>query len=151
MFIKRDSVKKKKRNMQPRKKKKYVPKKSVEGQELPAKFVGGFLANMDGRTDLAKRLNLTYDAVLEDAGGPSMPIARIILCERFCFLEELLRQIEVTLVKDPPAAIEMIGKYSMALNCMTNLIRLLGIGDRFIDKSKELEILYGEDPESDET
>src|SRR5262249_24872825 len=42
---------------------------SPKPQEVPAKFRTGFLAELDGRTDLAKALRANYDAIVADVGG----------------------------------------------------------------------------------
>ena len=78
-------------------------------RNLPKKYEVGFLQRMDFRTDLARRLNFTYGQIIDDAGGvENLPHAKLCLVERFCFLEEFLRQIEMELVKNPVGKPELL-------------------------------------------
>ncbi len=123
----------------------YKPK----SHNLPAKFVAGFLSTMDQRTDLAKRLNHAYRNVVDDAGGvDNLPYAKVCLCERFAFLEEFLRQIELQLIEDPKKLPDLLTKWVQAVNFMVSLSRTLGIGDKKHDAI--FEALYKDDPEDDE-
>jgi len=78
---------------------------------LPKKYEKGFIPTMDGRTDLAKRLGHTYESVLNDCGGQeNISYTKLVLIERFTFLEEFLRQIEKAIVENP----------SKTRNCLAN-------------------------------
>lgn len=102
----------------------YNPKRST----LPDKFKAGFIEEMDGRTDLKKRLSATFNGVAGDAGGVvSLPYARLCLCERFAFLEEFLRQMELKLVEDPVANADLLGKWVQAVNSMNGLAKTIGM------------------------
>ena len=122
----------------------YKPKIS----ELPDKFTKGVLARLDGRTDLKKRLSFTYARVLDDCGGiDALPHTKVALVERFCWLEEFLRQIEGKLADGAPDQADLLGKWVQGVNAMSGLCKLLGMASPqprdYIDAA-----LYTPEPEN---
>ncbi len=121
----------------------------AKNQQLPVKFVAGFMTTMDGRTDLCKRLKHTFQSIIDDAGGMNrLPYTKICLCERFAFLEEFMRQIELQLVEYPEKLPDLLAKWVQTLNAMHSLARTLGIGEK--RSEKDLDILYEDCPDDDE-
>ena len=97
---------------------------------LPAEFSTNFIAKMDGRAELTRRLSYAFNSALEDAGGvENIPYAKRALCERFAFLEEFLRQIENELVKGAVGRADLLGKWTQGVNAMTGLSKVLGVAD----------------------
>lgn len=134
----------------------YVPKMS----QLPVKYEPGFLLRMDGRTELARSLMLTYNSVIDDLGGTvDLPYVKLALVERYVFLEEFLRQLEQKIAKsgavnDP----KLLGVWTQGVNSLTGLSRLLGLGEKRRNSGKAggWNQYYdqqpkGSDPATDET
>lgn len=102
----------------------YTPKTP----DFPVKFQSGFIDRMDGRTDIRKRLQATFNQVIDDCGGvDALPKVKLALVERFCFLEEFLRQLELELVKGPVEKADLLGKWIQGVNGVTGLCKLLGV------------------------
>ena len=96
--------------------------------KLPDKFTKGILAKIDGRTELKKRLSLTYNRVIEDCGGiEALPHVKLCLIERFSWLEEFLRQIESKLAEGVADQGDLLGRWTQGVNAMTGLAKTLGI------------------------
>lgn len=95
---------------------------------LPVKFRGGFLAAMDGRTDLAKALRANYEAVVADIGGAD-DVGRVkaALVERFVWLDAILRTIEHDLATGQADKAECLGRWIQAVNALSGLAKVLGI------------------------
>jgi hypothetical protein len=65
-------------------------KVSHKPQILPQRFVKGFLANIDRRTDLARTLRKNYDQIVKDLGGKAeVGFIRNALIERFVWLDAI--------------------------------------------------------------
>jgi hypothetical protein len=104
---------------------------------VPAKFEPGWLAKMDGRTELAKQLRQSYDAVVDDLGGPTeIGHVKHSLVERFVFLEAVLLGIEGQLAAARTATdekearkteAELIGRWVQAVNSLQGLAKVLGV------------------------
>lgn len=104
---------------------------------LPAKYEPGWLAKLDGRTELAKQLRQSYVAVVDDLGGASeIGHIRHSLIERFVFMEAVLLGIEGQLAQVRTATderearkteAELIGRWISAVNSMQGLAKVLGI------------------------
>jgi hypothetical protein len=110
---------------------------------LPEKFEPGFLAKLDGRTEISRLLHSNYLAIVADLGGESeLSHIKLALVERFVFLEAVLCGIESQLAvaraakakNDVEAArkveVELIGRWIQAVNSLTGLAKTLGIERR---------------------
>src|SRR5262245_21563039 len=101
---------------------------STKPQEVPAKFRTGFLAELDGRTDLAKALRANYDAIVADVGGKEdVGHVKAALVERFVWLEAILQTIEAGLVKGGIDKADALGKWIQAVNALSGLAKVLGV------------------------
>jgi len=122
----------------------YVPKE----KNLPERFRPDFLRRLDGRLPLVARLTTTFARVVEDAGGPdAMGYAKLALVERFCWMEEFLRQIEAELAEGAAGKDALLGRWTQMTNALVGLAKVVGVPDRqpkdFIDVT-----LYKERPPS---
>src|SRR4051812_3175277 len=89
---------------------------------LPDRYVPGFLAKLDGRTEIAQRLRANYVAIAEDLGGePQLSHVKASLVERFVFLEAVLNKIENDLATDPLGTANQLGRWIQGLNSLNGL------------------------------
>jgi hypothetical protein len=105
-----------------------------------AEYQTGFLARLDGRTEIARQLKVNYHEITEDLGGESaLSHMQRALVERATFLEAVLADMEAGLAsaKRPAdegeradALSDMIGKWVQALNCYVGLTAKLGLKRR---------------------
>lgn len=73
-------------------------------RELPSKYTIGFLATMDKRTELYERLSSTYASIVDDLGGyESIATTKLALVERFVWLQEILRSLELEMTQSGDA------------------------------------------------
>jgi hypothetical protein len=99
-------------------------------KDLPDKFTRGILAKLDRRTEVAQRLSITYNRIIEDCGGvENLPHVKLCLVERFAWLEECLRQMELKLAEGAVANQTLLGRWTQGVNAMTGLAKLLGLTD----------------------
>jgi hypothetical protein len=111
----------------------YVPKtdrknNSHKVQSLPEKFRAGFLAALDGRTDLAKALRANYEQIVADVGGrEDVGHVKSSLIERFCWLEAILQALETDMAKGAIDKAEALGKWIQAVNSLSGLAKVLGV------------------------
>jgi len=112
---------------------------------LPDKFSPGFIQTLDKRTDLYGRLNYSYEQIVDDCGGADgLPRTKLALVERFCFMEEFLRRIELRIAEDPVKHIDLIGKWTQGVNAMNGLAKVLGL--TVAEKGDFLDALYRQEP-----
>ena len=113
-----------------------MPRKAIDTKEtaktkkqtLPIKFKAGFLAALDGRTDLAKVLRENYDNIVSDIGGTSeIGHVKGALIERFVWLEGILQSIEFEMVSGQASKTESIGRWIQAVNSLSGLAKVLGV------------------------
>lgn len=112
---------------------KYVPKtdrknKSHKVVALPAVFTKGFLADLDGRTDLAKALRANADQIVTDVGGRE-EVSRVkgALIERFVWLEAILQTLEHEMAQGKIEKSDALGKWIQAVNSLSGLAKVLGV------------------------
>ena len=66
-----------------------------QGERPPLEVQGRFLAELDGRTDLAKVLRANYEVIVSDIGGKDeVSHVKSALVERFVWLEAILQTLE---------------------------------------------------------
>src|SRR5262245_39612437 len=95
---------------------------------LPVKFKAGFLAALDGRTDLAKALRANYEQIVADVGGrEEVGHVKSALVERFVWLEAILQTLEQEMAKGQIDKGEALGRWIQAVNSLSGLARVLGI------------------------
>ncbi|MHC4400187.1 MAG: hypothetical protein ACYTG0_10950 [Planctomycetota bacterium] len=95
----------------------------------PKKYEPGFLAKMDGRTEVAKILKDRFEEITDDLGG-TVAVSRIklTLVERFIWLESRLVGMELEMAQgDAQKAKEMMGKWVYGVNALVGLAKVLGI------------------------
>ena len=94
----------------------------------PKKYEQNFLAKMDSRTIVFKELKTTFDEVIADLGGKdNLSHVQHCLVERFTFLEFIIRDLEQRISQNPGKNEELLGKWVMALNCLTGLSKTIGL------------------------
>ncbi len=99
-----------------------------KNKRLPEKFEAGMISTLDGRTDLAKRLSYSFNKVANDLGGvEGLPHVRVALIERFAWLEEFLRAIELKIGEDPVKQADLMGKWVQGTNSLNGLAKMLGV------------------------
>jgi hypothetical protein len=95
--------------------------------DLPERYVRGFIDKMDGRTDLAQRLQIAYQEICEDIGGEEdQTHLKLSLVERAVFLEFCLQKWEREILLDK-ATPDQIGKWIQATNSLLGLAKTLGL------------------------
>ena len=110
-------------------KRKYTNTKPME---LPDKYRQGFLEDLDKRTLIYQSLQASYDAIMADVGGKgSLSHVQCCLVERFCFLEFVLRGIEVQIAEEKPKDIgPLVSRWVQALNSLVGLGKTIGLQRR---------------------
>ena len=113
--------------------KKYVPKTDRKNAKhkvtaVPEKFRAGFLAALDGRTDLAKALRASYEQIVADVGGQN-EVSRIksAMVERFVWLEAILQTIEHDMASGTIDKAVALGRWIQAVNALSGLAKVLGV------------------------
>lgn len=95
---------------------------------LPEKFSTGFLARIDGRTEVARALRANYDAIVADIGGSDeVGHVKAALIERFVWLEGILQTLEHEMSTGTTDRNEAIGRWIAAVNSLTGLAKTLGV------------------------
>lgn len=98
--------------------------------ELPTRYAPGFIATLDGRTELARLLRLRFDTIACDLGGAdSLSSIKSSLLERFIWLEATLSRIEADLAAtaDPKASAELLSRWIQGCNSLLGIAKTLGI------------------------
>jgi len=97
----------------------------------PIKYEQNFLAKIDKRTDAYQLLNSSYQEVMSDLGGAEV-LSHVQRCltERFCFLEYVLRMIELRIAKEPNKSIKWVSKWVQATNSIIGLSKTIGLERR---------------------
>lgn len=104
---------------------------SHKPQSLPAKFRAGFLAELDGRTELSKTLRANYESIVADLGGPEeIGHVKAALVERFCWLEAILQTLEHEMATGQIDKSDALGKWIQAVNSLSGLAKTLGVERR---------------------
>jgi hypothetical protein len=107
-----------------------MPKKPKQ-KTLPGKYERGFLAKLDGRSEIAQRLRDNYEAISDDLGGVTeLSHVKAALVERFVFLEAVLSKIEADMANHPAETQELLGRWIQAVNSLTGLSKVLGLDRR---------------------
>ena len=102
--------------------------RKTKSESLPAKFRAGFLAELDGRTELSRALRANYDAIVADIGGPGeVGHIKASLIERFCWLEAILQTLEHDLASGAIDKSDAVGKWIQAVNSLSGLAKVLGV------------------------
>ena len=114
-------------------------------KKLPKKFETNFLSRMDKRTVISQLIMSAYNEIVRDvdANGGLSHIKNCLI-ERFCFLEFVLRYLEMQITNNPKAAEHLLGKWVQGLNSLVGLGRTLGLKramkridlKEYIEKSK---------------
>lgn len=105
--------------------------KSSKVQAVPEKFQRGFLAALDGRTDLAKALRQNFETIVKDCGGADeLSHVKSSLIERFVWLEAILQSIEHEMAAGTIDKTEAIRRWIQAVNSLSGLAKVLGVERR---------------------
>lgn len=99
--------------------------------DLPQRYEPGFLQKLDRRRDLTQRLLATFGEIVDDAGGEDAQTRlRLSLCERFVFLEEVIRRWEAEIVTSPAKNEQLVSRWVQATNSLVGLARHIGLERR---------------------
>lgn len=100
--------------------------------KLPAKYEKGFIRKMDGRTEIARELRAAFDEIVADQGGiEGLSHVRRSLVERFCWLEAVLRSLELRIAEaDKAETAELLSRWIQALNSLVGLGKCIGLERR---------------------
>lgn len=106
--------------------------KQPKQNTLPAKYEKGFLSRLDGRTEIARELRQSFDEIVSDQGGiEGLSHVRRSLVERFCWLEAVLRSLELRIAEaDKAETADLLSRWIQALNSLVGLGRTIGIERR---------------------
>ena len=97
-------------------------------RELSKKYKVGFVDLLDKRTESYKLLNKAVGEVIEDLGGAeSLSHVQLVLVERFCFCECLLRRLEYRMVRCPKKMDGQLANFVQILNSVIRLSSSLGL------------------------
>jgi len=112
--------------------------------KLPERYSKGFLDKLDGRVEIARQLKAGYLEVTNDLGGAdTLSHMKRSLCERFVFLEAVLRGIELRMAEqgkeNKAEAGQLLSRWIQGLNSLTGLARTLGLERR----ARKLDDLQG--------
>jgi hypothetical protein len=108
----------------------------MKANEVPEKFVPGWLDQLDGRLAVAKDVRARFELLTEDLGGlDTLSYQRRSLVERAVWLEFWLAQQERVLAQGGDFA---VGVWTQGCNALLGLYRHLGI-ER---KAKNAETLH---------
>ena len=100
--------------------------------KLPARYEKGFLSRLDGRTEIARELRAAFDEIVADQGGiDGLSHVRRSLVERFCWLEAVLRSLELRIAEaDKAETAELLSRWIQALNSLVGLGKCIGLERR---------------------
>ncbi len=102
--------------------------KTTKPTVVSGQFTPGFLADLDGRSVVARGLKANLDALMTDLGGEDMlSYQQQSLCERVVHLEALIRGMETGLARGEDIA---PSSYAQMINSLVGLYRTLGIERR---------------------
>jgi hypothetical protein len=96
--------------------------------DIPPRYEKGFLAKLDNRTEIAKRLRVHYVAICDDLGGEeNLSHIKLALIERFVFLQAVINKYESDMANNADGTVESMGKWGQAVNSLIGLAKTLGI------------------------
>jgi hypothetical protein len=104
--------------------------KTRKQAHLPSRFSPNFLSKMDGRFLLAKELRVAYEEITADQGGPEgLSHVSRALCEKFVWLEAILRKTEAQIAASDDAEETgvLLSRWIQGLNSLCGLGRAIGI------------------------
>ncbi len=94
----------------------------------PTRYEAGFMTAMDRRTEVYKTLQLRYEAIVEDLGGPSdISLIKASLIERYLWLQMNLETLELDMATGEVDRAVTIGKWVAGVNSLVGLARMLGL------------------------
>ena len=99
---------------------------------LPNKYEKNFLSKLDGRYELARELKAAYSELTDDLGGSeNLSHIKRALCERFVWLEAVMRGIEKQIAEgSEKKAARLLSRWIQAVNSLTGLAKSLGLERR---------------------
>ena len=103
---------------------------SDKPKKPPAKFEPGFLAKLDGRTELCRALRDRFDSIATDLGGVAeLSVIKTSLLERFLWLESALANLEHTMgtATDAKTVSEIMCRWIQGVNSLLGIAKVLGI------------------------
>ena len=102
--------------------------KGTKPTVVSGQFTPGFLADLDGRSVVARWLKSNLDTLMTDLGGAdTLSYQQRSLCERVIHLEALIRNTETRLAQGEDVT---PSSYGQLLNSLVGLYRTLGIERR---------------------
>jgi len=109
-----------------RKKRKYT-NGQTRLMQPPAKYQEGFLTKMDFRTEKFHNLDRSFQQVVSDLGG-DLSRLELSLCERFVYIEMLIRGLEIEGANGDENA--FLDRYIKLSNSLNSICAKLGISRR---------------------
>src|SRR4051812_18598348 len=95
---------------------------------LPDQFQAGFLATLDGRSELARILRDNYKAIVNDIGSPDdIGHVKSALIERFVWLEAIIQTVEQEMATGVVGKSDALGRCIQGVNALSGLAKVLGI------------------------
>ena len=106
--------------------------RAKKSNTLPTRYEKGFLSRLDGRTEIARELRAAFDEIVADQGGiEGLSHVRRSLVERFCWLEAVLRSLELRIAEaDKAETAELLSRWIQALNSLVGLGKCIGLERR---------------------
>jgi hypothetical protein len=113
--------------------------------QIPRRYRPGFLRELDKRTDIYLRLAANYERLINDLGGDYSAIshAKLALVERFIWLEELIRILEMRSLHKPDDAAELSSRIIQASNSLQGIARQIGL-EKAVAPRSALKTLIGQ-------
>ena len=104
---------------------------AIKLMDVPKKYKVGFLQKMDGRTEACKMLRSSFNEIISDLGGvDNLSHIQICLCERFTFLEFVLRRLEYRIANEPKQSSKLLARWVQSLNSLVGLGKSIGLERR---------------------
>lgn len=98
-------------------------------KSVPHKYRPNFMRELDKRSSAYLRLAASYERLVNDLGGNYSALSHTTLScvERFCWLEETIRTLELRIQSHPEEAGELAGRLVQAGNNLMGLAKVLGL------------------------
>jgi len=97
----------------------------------PKRYETNFLAKLDKRTESYQLLYGAYTDVVNDMGGrDGLSHVQLCLAERFCFLEFILKRIELQIATEPKKSAKFVSRWVQGLNSLVGLAKTIGLEKR---------------------
>jgi hypothetical protein len=97
-------------------------------KELPQRFEPGLLSKVDGRSSVLRKLRRSYDTIVDELGGEeTLPLTKLVLIERFVFLEACLETWEHQIAAEPSQSEKLLSRWIQGINSLSGLAKTIGL------------------------